>query len=98
MEVDNIEREMKNDDMTRSPDDDDEEKSDTPKNISLLTYFKFMIEFINSAMVSATRYLNKFSRDYRYIRKVLAKEKKILKVNFYLSILFDKSNDNFIKY
>ncbi|KAF7992315.1 hypothetical protein HCN44_001640 [Aphidius gifuensis] len=79
MEVDDIEREMKNDDMTHPGDDDDEEKSDTPKNISLLTYFKFMIEFINSAMVSATRYLNKFSRDYRYIRKVLAKEKKILK-------------------
>lgn len=28
-----------------------------------------------------TRYLNRFSRDYRYIRKVLTKEKKLLKVH-----------------
>ncbi|XP_011312853.1 piezo-type mechanosensitive ion channel component 1 isoform X3 [Fopius arisanus] len=80
------ERELKTDDPDKSPshsasderlegDDNEKEK----RGASLLTYFKFVVEFINSSMVSATRYLNRFSRDYRYIRKVLAKEKKILK-------------------
>lgn len=36
---------------------------------------------VNSTMVSMTKYLNRFSRDYRYIRKVLSKEKRILKVS-----------------
>lgn len=51
------------------------------KKVSLLTYLKFLFELINSFMVSGTKYVNKFSRDYRYIRKVLAKEKKLLKVS-----------------
>ncbi|XP_044597083.1 piezo-type mechanosensitive ion channel component isoform X3 [Cotesia glomerata] len=55
--------------------EDDEAK----KRVSFLTYFKFLFELINSFMISATRHLNKFSRDYRYIRKVLSKEKLILK-------------------
>ncbi|XP_063977086.1 piezo-type mechanosensitive ion channel component isoform X4 [Diachasmimorpha longicaudata] len=83
------ERELKADDLTKTPTpsdsgehlegDDDDGDGEEKKGASLLTYFKFILEFINSSMVSATRYLNKFSRDYRYIRKVLAKEKKILK-------------------
>ncbi|XP_058794046.1 piezo-type mechanosensitive ion channel component isoform X2 [Phymastichus coffea] len=47
--------------------------------ISLLTYFKFSWAFINSTMVSLTKYLNRYSNDYRYVRKVLAKEKRLLK-------------------
>lgn len=91
MDVDDTEREMKADDLTKSPtsssgeDRQDEEKTEDNEKesrhkVSLLTYFKFIMEFINSFMVSATRYLNRFSRDYRYIRTVLAKEKKALKV------------------
>ncbi|XP_034951283.1 piezo-type mechanosensitive ion channel component isoform X2 [Chelonus insularis] len=70
-----------------SQDDFDYDSSSTPEDnkeqmktrISILTYFKFFIELINSFMISATKYLNKFSRDYRYIRRVLAKEKTNLK-------------------
>ncbi|KAJ8687309.1 hypothetical protein QAD02_023103 [Eretmocerus hayati] len=47
--------------------------------VSFFTYFKFLWAFLNSIMVSMTRYLNRYSSDYRYIRKVLSKEKKILK-------------------
>lgn len=50
--------------------------------VSLFTYFKFIWAVINSAMVSLTRHLNHYSDDYRYVRKVLAKEKKLLKVRF----------------
>ncbi|XP_016841730.1 piezo-type mechanosensitive ion channel component isoform X3 [Nasonia vitripennis] len=54
------------------------EETDEPK-VSFLTYFRFIWAFINSTMVSMTRYLNRYSNDYRYVRKVLAKEKKLLK-------------------
>ncbi|KAL7286394.1 hypothetical protein TKK_0019346 [Trichogramma kaykai] len=47
--------------------------------VSFLTYFKFVWAFLNSIMVSMTKHLNRYSNDYRYVRKVLAKEKKILK-------------------
>lgn len=58
---------------------DEEEKEDT-KKVSFFTYFKFVLVMINSTLTSMTKYLNRFSHDYRYIRKVLAKEKKLLKV------------------
>lgn len=63
----------------------DEEKEDK-KKVSFSTYFKFLWVMINSTLISMTKYLNRFSHDYRYIRKVLAKEKKTLKVrgNYYL--------------
>lgn len=57
------------------------EDDEVKKRVSFLTYFKFLFELINSFMISATKHLNKFSRDYRYIRKVLSKEKLILKVS-----------------
>lgn len=50
------------------------------EKVSFVTYFKFLVVMINSGLISMTKYLNRFSRDYRYIRKVLAKEKKLLKV------------------
>lgn len=40
----------------------------------------FLIVSLNSVMVSLTRWLNTFSRDYRYVSRVLAVEKKQLKV------------------
>ena len=88
---------MKTDDLSKDPNDSDEgeeltedaageleresSKEEEKKKISLLTYFKFVWVIVNSTMVSMTKYLNRFSRDYRYIRKVLSKEKKILKVS-----------------
>jgi hypothetical protein len=42
----------------------------------------FVWAFIQSSMVSMTNFLNKYSRDYRYVIRVLAKEKKFLKVAF----------------
>lgn len=40
----------------------------------------FLWAFIESVMLSATNFLNKYTRDYRYVVKVLKKERKILKV------------------
>ena len=40
---------------------------------------RFLILSLNSVMVSLTRWLNTFSRDYRYVSRVLAVEKKLLK-------------------
>ncbi|CAL1685708.1 unnamed protein product [Lasius platythorax] len=56
----------------------DKEKEDQ-KKASFFTYFKFLLVMINSTLTSMTKYLNRFSHDYRYIRKVLAREKKTLK-------------------
>ncbi|XP_015835793.1 piezo-type mechanosensitive ion channel component isoform X11 [Tribolium castaneum] len=39
----------------------------------------FVWAFIQSSMISLTNFLNKYSRDYRYVIRVLAKEKKFLK-------------------
>lgn len=46
----------------------------------VVTFLKFVYAFINSVMVTMTRYLNKLSRDYRYVMRTLAIEKKLLKV------------------
>jgi hypothetical protein len=79
-------------DLVKSPESSDTEEERTrdkkgqkeeqkeQKKVSFFTYFKFLLVMINSTLTSMTRYLNRFSHDYRYIRKVLAKEKKILKV------------------
>lgn len=61
-------------------DEASDKKDEQQKKVSFSTYFKFLLVMINSTLISMTRYLNRFSHDYRYIRKVLAKEKKILKV------------------
>ncbi|XP_071635421.1 piezo-type mechanosensitive ion channel component isoform X5 [Temnothorax longispinosus] len=59
--------------------DKDDKKEEEQKKVSFSTYFKFLLVMINSTLTSMTKYLNRFSHDYRYIRKVLAKEKKDLK-------------------
>lgn len=64
--------------------DKKEDKKEEQKKVSFLTYFKFLLVMINSTLTSMTKYLNRFSYDYRYIRKVLAKEKKVLKVHISL--------------
>ncbi|XP_017766739.1 PREDICTED: piezo-type mechanosensitive ion channel component isoform X2 [Eufriesea mexicana] len=68
-----------------SDDEDKEDKTDgketeeEEKKVSIGTYFTFVMVIVNSTLTSMTKYLNRFSRDYRYIRKVLTKEKKVLK-------------------
>jgi len=66
-------------DKSKDKKEDDKEKEEQ-KKASFSTYFKFLLVMINSTLTSMTKYLNQFSHDYRYIRKVLAREKKTLKV------------------
>ncbi|XP_076240297.1 piezo type mechanosensitive ion channel component [Calliopsis andreniformis] len=67
------------DDYEKDKADEKDSKEVEEEKVSFTTYFKFILVIINSALTSMTTYLNKFSRDYRFIRKVLAKEKKLLK-------------------
>lgn len=46
----------------------------------LYTYMRTAWAFISSLLVSLTRHLMKYSRDYRYVSKTLSVEKKKLKV------------------
>ena len=48
---------------------------------------KFIWAFVESAMVTLTRHLNRVSRDYRYVMEVLTLEKKMLKVHVYFIAL-----------
>ncbi|XP_076388823.1 piezo type mechanosensitive ion channel component isoform X5 [Megachile rotundata] len=66
-------------DEPKRKEEEEEEEEEEEKKVSFVTYLKFLLVMINSTLTSMTRYLNRFSRDYRYIRKVLAKEKKLLK-------------------
>ncbi|XP_077295229.1 piezo type mechanosensitive ion channel component [Arctopsyche grandis] len=45
----------------------------------LCKYLAFAWAFVESFLISLTRWLNRFSRDYRYVAKVLTKEKILLK-------------------
>lgn len=47
----------------------------------------FIWAFIESGMISLTHFLNRYSRDYRYVLKTLGKERKMLKVRFSLKFL-----------
>ncbi|XP_054282904.1 piezo-type mechanosensitive ion channel component isoform X3 [Macrosteles quadrilineatus] len=55
------------------------EKSEESLFNKIITFLKFLYAFVNSCMVTMTRYLNRFSRDYRYVMRTLAIEKKLLK-------------------
>ncbi|KYM80686.1 Protein PIEZO1 [Atta colombica] len=85
-----METEEKETDLAKTPEPSDieeekiedkesDKKEEEQKKVSFFTYFKFLLVMINSTLTSMTKYLNRFSYDYRYIRRVLAKEKKILK-------------------
>lgn len=90
-EVEAVEREIKAEDLTRTPvpSDDEEEVGEERKKTSIFTYLKFVLALVNSAIVSLTTHFNTYSRDYRYIRKVLTAEKKVLKVcNVFLISVF----------
>lgn len=84
-------------DLTKPPPSEDEQKEEDKtvesnieeddgkeKKVSISTYFQFFLVMVNSTLISMIKYLNQFSRDYRYIRKILAMEKKILKVYIYI--------------
>ncbi|KAK2582220.1 hypothetical protein KPH14_004571 [Odynerus spinipes] len=73
------EDEAKSDEDKSAQKDTEEGETEEQKKVSVSTYFKFIWVMVNSTLISMTTYLNQFSRDYRYIRKVLAKEKKVLK-------------------
>ncbi|XP_075212450.1 piezo type mechanosensitive ion channel component isoform X3 [Lycorma delicatula] len=60
----------------------DSQKSEPPKTslISrLILLIRFLWAFINSVMVTMTKALNKFSKDYRFVMRALSVEKKLLK-------------------
>lgn len=81
--VETEEKDMEEREKTPEVEEDKKDEEEIPmkeERISIATYFNFLIVIINSTFISMTRYLNRFSRDYRYIRKVLTKEKKLLKV------------------
>nr|XP_050856684.1 piezo-type mechanosensitive ion channel component isoform X6 [Vespula vulgaris] len=91
-EIESEEKELAAVDLTKPPPSEDErqeedktlersveEDEEKAKKVSVSTYFQFVWVIINSTLISMTKYLNQFSRDYRYIRKILAMEKKILK-------------------
>uniref|UniRef100_A0A8D9ARX6 Piezo-type mechanosensitive ion channel component n=1 Tax=Cacopsylla melanoneura TaxID=428564 RepID=A0A8D9ARX6_9HEMI len=60
--------------------DEEDKKSDkTSWWHKLMVSLRFAMTFINSVMVTMTRWLNKLSRDYRYVIRTLSMEKKILK-------------------
>ncbi|XP_032683429.1 piezo-type mechanosensitive ion channel component isoform X2 [Odontomachus brunneus] len=77
-EPSDIEEEEKEEKEKSQDKKSDEEKGDQ-KKVSIFTYLKFLLAVINSTLISMTKYLNRFSHDYRYIRKVLMKEKTNLK-------------------
>ncbi|XP_014483161.1 PREDICTED: piezo-type mechanosensitive ion channel component isoform X3 [Dinoponera quadriceps] len=77
-DVEEDEEEKKEEEKSQEDKKSDEEKEDQ-KKVSMFTYLKFLLAVINSTLISMTKYLNRFSHDYRYIRKVLMKEKTNLK-------------------
>lgn len=50
----------------------------------IIGYIRFAWAILESLMVSATTWLNKFSKDYRHVSKCLAKEKLVLKVSLHV--------------
>ncbi|XP_074025276.1 piezo type mechanosensitive ion channel component isoform X1 [Leptinotarsa decemlineata] len=64
-----------------SKDEEFSELSDLKETIGrkIMTFLLFIWAFIDSGLVSLTNFLNKYSRNYRYVLKILAKEKRVLK-------------------
>nr|CAH7742358.1 unnamed protein product [Callosobruchus chinensis] len=65
-----------------SKDEDISDLTESKETIGrkILQILLFIWAFLESSMISLTNFLNRYSRDYRYVLKVLSKEKKILKV------------------
>nr|CAH7742365.1 unnamed protein product [Callosobruchus chinensis] len=64
-----------------SKDEDISDLTESKETIGrkILQILLFIWAFLESSMISLTNFLNRYSRDYRYVLKVLSKEKKILK-------------------
>uniref|UniRef100_A0A1B6DCY7 Uncharacterized protein n=1 Tax=Clastoptera arizonana TaxID=38151 RepID=A0A1B6DCY7_9HEMI len=67
------------DDSRRGSDASTTEAKEMSMGQKIITFLKFIWAFLNSVMISLTKFLNKFSRDYRYVIRTLAIEKKQLK-------------------
>ncbi|XP_049822868.1 piezo-type mechanosensitive ion channel component isoform X3 [Aethina tumida] len=84
-EIKELEKEEKQLEPQASTSKDDEisELTEPPPQPTLrdrlLRYAKLCWMYVEGAMVSVTNFLNRYSKDYRYIIRVLSKEKKILK-------------------
>jgi hypothetical protein len=60
---------------------DEEKESELKRKLNLIVKKLMMIPtFISSVLVSVTLRLHRISRSYRYVMRVLAREKKTLKV------------------
>ncbi|CAH1175750.1 unnamed protein product [Phaedon cochleariae] len=83
-------QELKEDDGQpgTSKDEDFSEFTDVEPNIwrKILSWLIFIWAFVESAMVSMTRFLNRHSSNYRYVLRVLAKEKRTLKEKTHYNI------------
>ncbi|KAF5269329.1 hypothetical protein FQR65_LT02631 [Abscondita terminalis] len=81
-----------------SKDDDDDELSDIsePQELTtcdkILNYLYFIWLFFESGCLTLALFLNKYSKDYRYVLKVLNREKKLLKENtrYYVGLRLGK--------
>jgi hypothetical protein len=83
--LDEKSRLIKGKDRKGDGEDEGEEKKETEtqrKRKLLMAKLMMIPAFISSILVSITLRLHRVSRSYRYVMRVLAREKKILKVNF----------------
>jgi len=76
------EGELSDEPSSASEDEDEGEKKPPPPNLlrKILGYIRFAWALVESVMVSLTTWMNKFSKDYRHVSKILATEKSVLKV------------------
>ncbi|XP_050309997.1 piezo-type mechanosensitive ion channel component isoform X2 [Anthonomus grandis grandis] len=74
---------IKEDPQPSTSKDEDISELTEPKEYTLFQksvhWIVFIWAFIESGMISFTRFLNKYSRDYRYVLRTLGKERKMLK-------------------
>ncbi|KAL1491500.1 hypothetical protein ABEB36_012089 [Hypothenemus hampei] len=74
---------IKEDPQPSTSKDEDLSELTQPKEYTLfqkcMHWLIFIWAFIESGMISLTRFLNRYSRDYRYVLKTLGKERKMLK-------------------
>lgn len=74
---------IKEKDKDGDDDDEETEKKETEaqkKRKALMAKLMMIPAFISSVLVSLTLRLHRISRSYRYVMRVLAREKKTLKV------------------
>ncbi|CAH1133196.1 unnamed protein product [Ceutorhynchus assimilis] len=74
---------IKEDPQPSTSKDEDISELTEPKEYTLFQksvhWIVFIWAFVESGMISITHFLNRYSRDYRYVLKTLGKERKMLK-------------------